>query len=105
MPMKFEPYGARLRYCERIQRLSFLRSILSAFTASTNFHFRLFGCGAMSRTACIVIVDAPETRRPVVTFWNAARRALSGRTPQWVQNVPSSDATIAFTIQSSGSAW
>ena len=38
------------------------------------------------------------------TFWQAARRMLSGRTPQWLQNVPSSTATSAFTIQSSGFA-
>ena len=58
----------------------------------------------MRRTACIVIVDAPDTRRRHVTFWNAARSTLSGRTPRCSQNVPSSDATSALTIQSSASA-
>ena len=103
-PTKFEPKGARFRYCERIHSLSRARSILTAFTASTTFHFSDFGCGSIRRTACIVSVEAPETRRPAVTFWTAARRALSGRTPQCVQKVPSSDATSALTIQSSGSA-
>ena len=58
----------------------------------------------MSLTACIVMVDAPETRLLVARFWNAARSALNGRTPRCVQKVPSSDATMAFTIQSDGSA-
>ena len=31
----------------------------------------------MSRTACIVIVDAPEMRRRLVTFCHAARRMLA----------------------------
>ena len=80
------------------------RSIFTASTASFHFHQSDFGCGAMRRTACIVIVEAPETRRPLNTFWNAARRALKGRTPPCVQNVPSSDATSALTIQSDRSA-
>ena len=80
------------------------RSIFSAMTDSFHFHQSDFGCGAMRRTACIVIVEAPETRRPLNTFWHAARRALNGRTPWCVQNVPSSDATSAWTTQSFRSA-
>ena len=87
-----------------IHSLDWLRSIFSAITASFHFHQSDFGCGAMRRTACIVIVEAPETRRPLKTFWHVARRTLSGRTPRCVQNVPSSDATSAWTIQSDRSA-
>ena len=104
MPTRFDPNGARLRYCESIQRLSLARSILTAMTASRAFHMNVFGCGLMRRTACIVIVDAPDTLLRPTTFWNAARTTDSGRTPRWVQNVPSSLATSALTIQSSGSA-
>ena len=87
-----------------IHSLDFARSILTAFTASFHFHQSDFGCGATSLTVCIVIVDAPETRRQLKTFCTAARSALSGRTPQWSQYVPSSAATTALTIQSSRDA-
>ena len=64
MPTRFDPYGARFRYCERIHSFDFVRSILSAIIASFHFHHSVFGCGLMSRTACMVMVDAPEIRRP-----------------------------------------
>ena len=51
-----------------------------------------------------LMVDAPEMRRRQTMFWNAARNALKGRTPQCRQKSPSSAATSAFTIQSSGEA-
>ena len=104
MPTKLEPKGARFRYWEMIHCFGFARSILAALTASFHFHQRFFGCGLKRRTACIVIVDAPEMRRLQLTFCHAARRTLIGLTPWCDQNELSSAATSAFTIQSSGEA-
>ena len=52
----------------------------------------------------MVRVDAPDMRRRQRMFWKAARTALRGRTPRCRQKSPSSAATRAFTIQSSGEA-
>ena len=48
--------------------------------------------------------DELDILLPELTFCHAARRMLMGRTPWWVQNLPSSTATSAFTIQSPGFA-
>ena len=58
----------------------------------------------MSRTVCIVIVEAPDTLLAPVTFCQSALRTLPGLTPRCVQKLPSSEATMALTIQSSGEA-
>ena len=55
----------------------------------------------MRRVACIVIVEAPLTRRSEVTFWNVARTTLGRFTPECSKKRRSSAATSAFTIQSS----
>ena len=104
IPTRFEPNGARFRYCEMIQSLSCRRSIWSARNASTYFQASVRGCGTMRRAACIVIVEAPEIRRRCVMFCTHARRTLGTLTPQWRKKRRSSLATSAFTIQSSGEA-
>ena len=103
-PTRFEPNGARFRYCESIHSLSCRRSICIARNDSTYFHASVRGCGQMRREACIVRVDAPDMRRLANTFWNVARTTLSGFTPKCEKKRWSSPATSALTIQSSRSA-
>ena len=82
-PTRFDPNGARFRYWDTIHILSRARSVCIARNASTYFQASVRGCGRMSRVACIVMVDAPETRRRDVTFCTHARRTLGTFTPQW----------------------
>lgn len=82
MPMKFAPNGARFKYCVIIHSLSFSRSIFSARNASSHFWKYVFLCGLMRRTVCIVIVDAPDILRLLVTFCQTARAMLESLTPQ-----------------------
>ena len=100
-PTRFDPNGARLRYCETIQSLSWRRSVCIARNASTYFHASVRGCGQIRRVACIVIVEAPLTRRSAVMFWMVARTTLGRFTPECSKKRRSSAATSAFTIQSS----
>ena len=63
-----------------------------------------------ARLRYCVMIHSLDLRRSIFSamtdsfHFHQARRALSGRTPRCVQNVPSSDATSAWTIQSFRSA-
>ena len=61
--------------------------------------------GSARRITCVLIVEAPDTRRPPVTFCATARANARTSTPGCSQKRRSSAATSARAIQCSGAGW
>ena len=97
MPYRFPPYGASVKYSDKISFLLRRRSSCSALKDSTTFDHSVRGRSSKSRTTCMVIVDAPETTRNDVASCQSALATATGSTPQCNQNRRSSMAHVAAT--------